>query len=139
MRLAKQLYARVAELADAQDLKSCCGDTVPVRFRSRALKRKRVIVSFFLLWETRKMHFPQIVLYELLFLFLFLFLYLLCVFVFFHCFFPFHTRSSRCSCNKLRAQQSHADGDMVNKIVQCSISAFAKLGSFLTDGSQWRL
>ena len=30
------IYARVAELADAQDLKSCCSDTVPVRFRSRA-------------------------------------------------------------------------------------------------------
>ena len=29
-------YAAVAELADAQDLKSCCGDTVPVRFRSPA-------------------------------------------------------------------------------------------------------
>ena len=29
--------AGVAELADAQDLKSCCGDTVPVRFRSPAL------------------------------------------------------------------------------------------------------
>lgn len=28
--------AGVAELADAQDLKSCCGDTVPVRFRSPA-------------------------------------------------------------------------------------------------------
>ena len=26
----------VAELADAQDLKSCCSDTVPVRFRSPA-------------------------------------------------------------------------------------------------------
>ena len=29
-------YAGVAELADAQDLKSCCSDTVPVRFRSPA-------------------------------------------------------------------------------------------------------
>ena len=33
---ANNAYARVAELADAQDLKSCCGDTVPVRFRSPA-------------------------------------------------------------------------------------------------------
>ena len=31
------MNAGVAELADAQDLKSCCGDTVPVRFRSPAL------------------------------------------------------------------------------------------------------
>ena len=31
------INAGVAELADAQDLKSCCGDTVPVRFRSRAV------------------------------------------------------------------------------------------------------
>ena len=31
------IHAGVAELADAQDLKSCCGDTVPVRFRSPAL------------------------------------------------------------------------------------------------------
>ena len=30
------IHAGVAELADAQDLKSCCGDTVPVRFRSPA-------------------------------------------------------------------------------------------------------
>ena len=30
------IYAAVAELADAQDLKSCCSDTVPVRFRSAA-------------------------------------------------------------------------------------------------------
>ena len=29
----------MAELADAQDLKSCCSDTVPVRFRSPALRR----------------------------------------------------------------------------------------------------
>ena len=32
------IYAGVAELADAQDLKSCCSDTVPVRFRSPALR-----------------------------------------------------------------------------------------------------
>ena len=32
------LYAGVAELADAQDLKSCRSNTVPVRFRSPALK-----------------------------------------------------------------------------------------------------
>ena len=31
------IHAGVAELADAQDLKSCCGATVPVRFRSPAL------------------------------------------------------------------------------------------------------
>ena len=30
------IHAAVAELADAQDLKSCCSDTVPVRFRSAA-------------------------------------------------------------------------------------------------------
>ena len=37
------LQAGVAELADAQDLKSCCRNTVPVRFRSPALrKQKRV-------------------------------------------------------------------------------------------------
>ena len=34
---AEMLYAGVAELADAQDLKSCGGDIVPVRFRSPAL------------------------------------------------------------------------------------------------------
>ena len=34
-REAKQ-YAGVAEQADAQDLKSCGSDTVPVRFRSSA-------------------------------------------------------------------------------------------------------
>ena len=43
----KKILARVAELADAQDLKSCCGDTVPVRFRSRALKKEAVTASFF--------------------------------------------------------------------------------------------
>ena len=33
------LNAGVAELADAQDLKSCGGDIVPVRFRSPALSK----------------------------------------------------------------------------------------------------
>ena len=32
-------YAGVAELADAQDLKSCCRNTVPVRFPSESLRR----------------------------------------------------------------------------------------------------
>ena len=50
------MLARVAELADAQDLKSCCGDTVPVRFRSRALK-KETVVFFFFMPEIRKAHF----------------------------------------------------------------------------------
>ena len=49
--------ARVAELADAQDLKSCCSDTVPVRFRSRAAEEINSILvniqglSFFITWE----------------------------------------------------------------------------------------
>ena len=50
---SKFLYnAGVAELADAQDLKSCRSNTVPVRFRSPALlKRKRnVEVLTFLLF-----------------------------------------------------------------------------------------
>ncbi len=34
--------AGVAELADAQDLKSCCSDTVPVRFRSPAFIREHL-------------------------------------------------------------------------------------------------
>ena len=42
-------YAGVAELADAQDLKSCRSNTVPVRFRSPALKRKRLKTFPFLL------------------------------------------------------------------------------------------
>ena len=37
------IYAGVAELADAQDLKSCCSDTVPVRFRSPALAFKLIL------------------------------------------------------------------------------------------------
>ena len=37
------IYAAVAELADAQDLKSCCSDTVPVRFRSAAFTLRSVI------------------------------------------------------------------------------------------------
>ncbi len=37
--------AAVAELADAQDLKSCGGDIVPVRFRSAALRFLPVIDS----------------------------------------------------------------------------------------------
>ena len=35
---AAKKYAEVAEQADAQDLKSCGSDTVPVRFRSSAPK-----------------------------------------------------------------------------------------------------
>ena len=34
------LNAGVAELADAQDLKSCGGDIVPVRFRSPAFMKR---------------------------------------------------------------------------------------------------
>ena len=37
--------AGVAELADAQDLKSCCGNTVPVRFRSPAVHEKREMLN----------------------------------------------------------------------------------------------
>ena len=34
--ISATIYAEVAEQADAQDLKSCGSDTVPVRFRSSA-------------------------------------------------------------------------------------------------------
>ena len=37
------IHAAVAELADAQDLKSCGGDIVPVRFRSPALAFKLIL------------------------------------------------------------------------------------------------
>ena len=36
LMIVSLINAGVAELADAQDLKSCCSDTVPVRFRSPA-------------------------------------------------------------------------------------------------------
>ena len=51
--------AGVAELADAQDLKSCCSDTVPVRFRSPALRGLKCWSSFsiwgflFLCWDKK--------------------------------------------------------------------------------------
>ncbi len=38
VRIHLHPYAGVAELADAQDLKSCCSNTVPVRFRSPAVE-----------------------------------------------------------------------------------------------------
>ena len=46
------LHAGVAELADAQDLKSCRSNTVPVRFRSPALsfEKRNVEKSAFLLF-----------------------------------------------------------------------------------------
>ena len=51
------IFAPVAELADAQDLKSCCSDTVPVRFRSAALSKngRNVEITAFLLFFCFKM------------------------------------------------------------------------------------
>ncbi len=51
------MHAAVAELADAQDLKSCGGDIVPVRFRSAALLKSERNVEFtaFLLFFCFKM------------------------------------------------------------------------------------
>ena len=49
---SRKTYAGVAELADAQDLKSCCSDTVPVRFRSRAryfFEETLILQGFFFL------------------------------------------------------------------------------------------
>ena len=50
------LYAGVAELADAQDLKSCRSNTVPVRFRSPALLKseRNIGKSMFLLFFCSK-------------------------------------------------------------------------------------
>ena len=53
VRIHLHPYAAVAELADAQDLKSCGGDIVPVRFRSAAVKKdfksnQRTLKSFFI-------------------------------------------------------------------------------------------
>ncbi len=45
VRIHLHPYAAVAELADAQDLKSCGGDIVPVRFRSAAVKKRLQIRS----------------------------------------------------------------------------------------------
>ena len=46
--------AGVAELADAQDLKSCCSNTVPVRFRSPAVKEEETLnESMFPLFSLR--------------------------------------------------------------------------------------
>ena len=48
-------YAGVAELADAQDLKSCCRNTVPVRFRSPALdKDLNIDLQFYRFYEAGK-------------------------------------------------------------------------------------
>ena len=40
------ICAAVAELADAQDLKSCCSDTVPVRFRSAAFNANLALTDY---------------------------------------------------------------------------------------------
>ena len=48
VRILPQPYARVAELADAQDLKSCGVTPVPVRFRSRARIFIRTVIQYFL-------------------------------------------------------------------------------------------
>ena len=46
-------HAEVAEQADAQDLKSCGSDTVPVRFRSSAPRDSRYLESLFFIKNNR--------------------------------------------------------------------------------------
>ena len=65
--IAYNTYAAVAELADAQDLKSCGGDIVPVRFRSaalilsgRSLLRKGLLLFFYLAVERAEENSLQI-------------------------------------------------------------------------------
>ena len=65
--IAYNTYAAVAELADAQDLKSCGGDIVPVRFRSaalilsgRSLLRKGLLLFFCLAVERAEENSLQI-------------------------------------------------------------------------------
>ena len=47
------LLAAVAELADAQDSKSCDSNIVPVRPRPAALRHKNNLVSFLFLYTTQ--------------------------------------------------------------------------------------
>ena len=56
------VYAAVAELADAQDLKSCGGDIVPVRFRSAAVveDKRNVEDTAFLFFNLQEIAFLQI-------------------------------------------------------------------------------
>ena len=53
-------YAEVAEQADAQDLKSCGSDTVPVRFRSSAPKDCITYTVFFYKLNIYLKHFSYL-------------------------------------------------------------------------------